>query len=146
MKSLPAKSGRAGRGALLFTSGSHDLFSFSLIPAFPQPPAIRSPKCRGRAGDDAPFFSEHEFKHSLVSLGYMLEEFCEGNHCDQYIPSVGGSFAQCLMVQRELSRVGNCPLRYDKIAAKAIPEVTTSSRSKVKGEPKRNQGFPIRSK
>ena len=41
---------------------------------------------------------------------------------------------------------GNLTLRYDKIAAKAIPEVTTSSRSKVKGEPKRNQGFPIRSK
>lgn len=51
----------------------------------------------------------------------MLEEFCEGNHCDQYIHSAGGSFAQCLMVQRELSRVGSCPLRYDKIVPKANP-------------------------
>jgi hypothetical protein len=76
----------------------------------------------------------------------MLEEFCEGNHCDQYIHSVGGSFAQCLMVQRELSRVGACPLRYDKIVAKAIPEERTNSHSEVKGEPKRKKGFTPRSK
>jgi hypothetical protein len=93
-----------------------------------------------------PFFSEHEFKPSLVSCEVMLEEFCEGNHCDQYIHSIGGSFAQCLMVQRELSRVGSCPLRYDKIAAKAIPEERTSSPHEVKGGPKRNKGFPLRSK
>jgi hypothetical protein len=94
----------------------------------------------------APFLCEHEFKHSLVSLGYMLEEFCEGNHCDQYIHSMGGSFAQCLMVQRELSRVGNCPLRYDKIAAKAIPEERTHSHREIKGETGRTKGFPLRSK
>jgi hypothetical protein len=76
----------------------------------------------------------------------MLEEFCEGNHCDQYIHSVGGSFAQCLMVQRELSRVGACPLRYDKIVAEAIPEERTNSHSEVKGEPKRKKGFTLRSK
>jgi hypothetical protein len=76
----------------------------------------------------------------------MLEEFCEGNHCDQYIHSIGVSFAQCLMVQRELSRVGACPLRYDKIVIKAIPEETTHSRSEVKGEPTRKKGFAIRSK
>jgi hypothetical protein len=76
----------------------------------------------------------------------MLEEFCEGNHCDQYIHSIGGSFAQCLMLQRELSRVGACPLRYDKIVAKANPEERTSSRSEVKGEPKRKKGFNNRSK
>jgi len=76
----------------------------------------------------------------------MLEEFCEGNQCDQYIHSIGGSFAQCLMVQRELSRVGNCPLRYDKIAVKVIPEERTSSRNEVKGEPKRNKGFALRSR
>jgi hypothetical protein len=76
----------------------------------------------------------------------MLEEFCEGIHCDQYIPSLGGSFAQCLMVQRELSRVGSCPLRYDKIVAKAIPEERTSSHSEVKGGPTRKKGFTLRSK
>jgi hypothetical protein len=76
----------------------------------------------------------------------MLEEFCEGNHCDQYIHSIGGSFAQCLMVQRELSRVGNCPLRYDKIVAKTIPEERTGSHNEVKGEPKKKGGFAIRSK
>jgi hypothetical protein len=76
----------------------------------------------------------------------MLEEFCEGNHCDQYIHPRGGSFAQCLMVQRELSRVGNCPLRYDKIVAKANPEERTLSRIEVKGEQKRKKGFGIRSK
>jgi len=76
----------------------------------------------------------------------MLEEFCEGNHCDQYIHSLGGSFAQCLMVQRELSRVGTCPLRYDKIVVKAIPEARTHSRSEVKSEPTKMKGFPIRSK
>jgi hypothetical protein len=68
--------------------------------------------------------------HSLVSCEVMLEEFCEGNHCDQYIPSDGGSFAQCLMVQRELSRVGHCPLRYDEIVAKAIPEEIINSRKR----------------
>jgi hypothetical protein len=56
----------------------------------------------------------------------MLEEFCEGNHCDQYIHAEGGSFAQCLMVQRELSRVGNCPLRYDRIVVKANPQVSNN--------------------
>ena len=55
----------------------------------------------------------------------MLEEFCEKNHCDQYIHSPGGSFPQCLMVQRELSRVSACPLRYDRIVVKAIPEEKT---------------------
>jgi hypothetical protein len=76
----------------------------------------------------------------------MLEEFCEGNHCDQYIHSIGGSFAQCLMVQRELSRVGNCPLRYDRVVAKAVPEVRISSHNEVKSEPKRKGGFAIRSR
>ena len=70
----------------------------------------------------------------------MLEEFCEGNHCDQYIHSEGGAFAQCLMVQRELSRVGNCPLRYDKVVAKASPEKGTGP-GVVKNEPKRKRGF-----
>jgi len=90
-------------------------------------------------------FDEHEFKHSLVSLGCMLEEFCEGNHCDQYIHSIGGSFAQCLMVQRELSRVGTCPLRYDRIAVKVTPETRTTP-GEVKGKPRRKGGFAIRSK
>ena len=76
----------------------------------------------------------------------MLEEFCEGNHCDQYIHSIGGSFAQCLMVQRDLSRVGAYPLRYDKVVVKAILEERTHSRSEVKGEPMRKKGFAIRSK
>jgi len=71
----------------------------------------------------------------------MLEEFCEGNHCDQYIHSVGGSFAQCLMVQRELSRVGNCPLRYDKIMAKPIIEANPRSRIEIKSEPRKKGGF-----
>jgi len=75
----------------------------------------------------------------------MLEEFCEGNHCDQYIHSVGGSFAQCLMVQRELSRVGSCPLRYDKVVAKAIPE-EKATRNEVVSKPERKGGFAIRSK
>ena len=92
------------------------------------------------------FSCEHEFKPSLVSGEFMLEEFCEGNHCDQYIHSAGGSFAQCLMVQRELSRVGSCPLRYDKVVAKAIQEVRTSPPREVKGEPKRKGGFVIRSR
>jgi len=90
-------------------------------------------------------FHEHVFKHPLVSLGYMLEEFCEKNHCDQYIHSMGGSFAQCLIVQRVLSRVGTCPLRYDRIAAKLTPEIRTNP-GKVKGEPRRKGGFTIRSK
>ncbi|MFA6333140.1 MAG: hypothetical protein WCX22_09315 [Methanoregula sp.] len=76
----------------------------------------------------------------------MLEEFCEGKHCDQYIHSEGGLFPRCLMVQRELSRVGACPLRYDRIVAKAGPEVKTLSRNEVKGEPKRNKGFTLRTK
>jgi hypothetical protein len=76
----------------------------------------------------------------------MLEEFCEGNHCDQYIHSEGGSFAQCLMVQRELSRVGSCPLRLDKLVAKAIPEERTGSRSGAGGGPGKKKGFPVRSK
>jgi len=79
-------------------------------------------------------------------MGYMLEEFCEGNHCDQYIHSIGGSFPRCLMVQRELSRVGTCPLRYDKIVAKAIPEEKTRSLNEVKSEPLRKGGFALRSK
>ncbi|MFA5268082.1 MAG: hypothetical protein WC379_08915 [Methanoregula sp.] len=74
----------------------------------------------------------------------MLEEFCEANHCDQYIHSVDGSFPQCLMVQRELSRVGNCPLRYDKIAVKAVPKERTGSQGKAGGEPAGKQGFAIR--
>jgi len=76
----------------------------------------------------------------------MLEEFCEGNHCDQYIHSVGGSFAQCLMVQRDLSRVGACPLRYDRIVAKVNPVERTGSRNVVKSEPVRKKGFHDRSK
>jgi hypothetical protein len=76
----------------------------------------------------------------------MLEEFCEGNHCDQYIHSVGGSFAQCLMVQRELSRVGSCPLRYDSVVAKASPEERTGSRHEVRNEPVRKKGFHDQSK
>jgi hypothetical protein len=76
----------------------------------------------------------------------MLEEFCETNHCDQYIHSMGGSFAQCLMVQRELSRVGACPLRYDKVVVTAIPEERTNSRSRVKSEPEKKKGFAFRSK
>ncbi|MCK9580019.1 MAG: hypothetical protein M0Q92_06160 [Methanoregula sp.] len=71
----------------------------------------------------------------------MLEEFCEGKHCDQYIHSAGGSYAQCLMVQRELSRVGNCPLRYDKIEVKTVPE-EQSNPGGVKGKPQRKKGFP----
>jgi hypothetical protein len=76
----------------------------------------------------------------------MLEEFCEGNNCDQYIHSIGGSFAQCLMVQRELSRVGNCPLRYDQIAEKVIPEERIISVSGVRGGPDRKKGSNRRSK
>jgi hypothetical protein len=76
----------------------------------------------------------------------MLEEFCEGNHCDQYIPSAGGSFAQCLMVQRELSRVGACPLRYDRVVAKAIPVERSGSRSGAGSEPVKKKGFHDRSK
>jgi hypothetical protein len=76
----------------------------------------------------------------------MLEEFCEGKHCDQYIPSEGGSFAQCLMVQRELSRVGSCPLRYDTVVEKAIPDVKPGSRNETRGEPPRKKGFGNRSK
>jgi len=76
----------------------------------------------------------------------MLEEFCEGNHCDQYIHSAGGSFAQCLMVQRELSRVGACPLHYDSVVAKVNPEERTGSRYEVRNEPVRKKGFHERSK
>ncbi|MDD1687590.1 hypothetical protein [Methanoregula sp.] len=76
----------------------------------------------------------------------MLEEFCEGNHCDQYIHSDGGSFPQCLMVQRELSRVGSCPLRYDTVVAKAGPVVRTGSRNEARCEPMRKKGFGNRSK
>jgi len=76
----------------------------------------------------------------------MLEEFCEGNHCDQYIHSIGGSFAQCLMVQRELSRVGSCPLRYDRLTEKAVPDAGTGSRSVVRDEPGRKGGFAVRPK
>jgi len=76
----------------------------------------------------------------------MLAEFCEGNHCDQYIHSEGGSFAQCLMVQREISRVGACPLRYDRVLAKVEPAGRTGSRHEVKSEPVRKKGFHDRSK
>jgi len=76
----------------------------------------------------------------------MLEEFCEGNHCDQYIHAAGGSFAQCLMVQRELSRVGSCPLRYDSVVAEAKPEDSACSRLEVKSEPAKKKGFHSRSK
>jgi hypothetical protein len=76
----------------------------------------------------------------------MLEEFCEGNHCDQYIHPAGGSFAQCLMVQRELSRVGSCPLRYDSVVAKAKPEEKAGSHHEVRNEPVRKGGFLPRSK
>lgn len=76
----------------------------------------------------------------------MLEEFCEGNHCDQYIHSEGGSFAQCLMVQRELSRVGSCPLRYDAVVAKAGPEVKSGSHHEARGGPAGKKGFGNRLK
>jgi len=75
----------------------------------------------------------------------MLEEFCEGNHCDQYIHSEGGSFAQCLMVQRELSRVGSCPLRYDTVVTKAIPDVRAGSHNEARDESTRKKGFGNRS-
>jgi len=76
----------------------------------------------------------------------MLEEFCEGNHCDQYIHSEGGSFAQCLMVQRDLSRVGACPLRYDSVVSKVEPAGRTGSHYETKSEPARKKGFHNRSK
>jgi hypothetical protein len=87
---------------------------------------------------------KHQFKPSRIAGEVMLEEFCEGNHCDQYIHSEGGSFAQCLMVQRDLSRVGSCPLRYDMVKAKVIPEVKTSPRNEAQGEPARKKGFGAR--
>lgn len=99
-----------------------------------------------KSRDKSPFFCEHEFKPSFVSCEFMLEEFCEGNHCDQYIHSIGGLFAQCLMVQRELSRVGSCPLRYDRIVVKSIPEERTRSPGELKSEPKKKGGFAIRSR
>jgi hypothetical protein len=74
----------------------------------------------------------------------MLEEFCEGQHCDQYIHPAGGSFAQCLMVQRELSRVGSCPLRYDSVVVKAKP--AEISHHEARNEPVRKKGFHNRSK
>jgi len=74
----------------------------------------------------------------------MLEEFCEGNHCNQYIHSLGGTVAQCLMVQRELSRVGTCPLRYE-IAVKATPEEKTPARP-GHAEPGKKKGFAGRSR
>jgi hypothetical protein len=76
----------------------------------------------------------------------MLEEFCEGNHCDQYIHSAGGSFAQCLMVQRELSRVGTCPLRYGDSTAKVMPAVVANPRSEVRAGPERKKGFHNRAR
>jgi hypothetical protein len=76
----------------------------------------------------------------------MLEEFCEGKHCDQYIHSIGGSYPQCLMVQRELSRVGHCPLRYDTIPAKVIPDVKSPSGSVVHTMPAGKKGFSGRPK
>jgi len=92
------------------------------------------------------FYLSNGFNHSLIALGYMLEEFCERQHCDQYVHSVEGSFPQCLMVQRELSRVGNCPLRYDKIVVKAISEEKAVHASEVKGKLTRKKGFTPRSK
>ena len=44
----------------------------------------------------------------------ISEEFCKGNDCDQLIPSMGGSFAKCKMVHRELFRVFDCPRQYDR--------------------------------
>jgi len=76
----------------------------------------------------------------------MLEEFCEDHQCDQYIHSEGGSFAQCLMVQRELSRVGSCPLRYDTVVAKVSPDVKINSRNDARVESTRKKGFGNRSK
>ena len=101
---------------------------------------------QGKASMKRPFYVSIRFNHSLDSFGCMLEVFCEGNHCDQYIPSIGGSFAQCLMVQRELFRVGNCPLQYDKIAAKVNQEAGTNSHNDGKSEPRRKKGFNTRSK
>jgi hypothetical protein len=91
-------------------------------------------------------YKMHEFILSRTVLRYMLEEFCEGNHCDQYIHPVGGSFAQCLMVQRELSRVNACPLRYERIVAKAITEERAIPHNEVKGGPPGKKGFSVRSK
>ncbi|MDD4137874.1 MAG: hypothetical protein PHT99_08300 [Methanoregula sp.] len=76
----------------------------------------------------------------------MLEEFCEKNHCYQYIPSIGRFFAQCLMVQRELFRVSDCPLHYGKIAVKANPEERHNSLKRFDDDPKRKKGFNIRSR
>ena len=56
VKSLPVKSGRAGRGTLLFPSGSRHLLLFSLHPAFPQPPAI-GPQKRGGVPEMMPHSS-----------------------------------------------------------------------------------------
>jgi hypothetical protein len=61
------------------------------------------------------FYLIIRFNASLVSFGYMLKEFCEEIHCDQYTPSLGGAFAKCLLMQKELSRVCYCPLGNDKI-------------------------------
>ena len=88
----------------------------------------------------------HHFKHSPDSGQFMLEEFCEGNHCDQYIPPEGGSFAQCLMMQRELSRVGSCPLRYDAVVAKAGPASGPVPHSEARGEHGRKKGSRPRAK
>ncbi|WP_292370717.1 hypothetical protein [Methanoregula sp. UBA64] len=52
----------------------------------------------------------------------MLEEFCEEIHCDQYAPSSEGSIARCLMMQRDLSRVGYCPLGNQRIISPGTPK------------------------
>jgi hypothetical protein len=86
----------------------------------------------------------HQFKPSRIAGEVMLEEFCEGNHCDQYIHSEGGSYAQCLMVQRDLSRVGSCPLRYDVVKAKVVPEVKTDPHHAARSEPVGKKRFGAR--
>jgi hypothetical protein len=53
-----------------------------------------------------------------------------------------GSFAQCLMVQRDLSRVGACPLRYGPVVAKVEPVVVASHRAGAE----RKKGFRDRGK
>lgn len=86
------------------------------------------------------FFWQHWFNPPLIVWEYMLEEFCEGNHCDQYIHSPGGGFARCLMVQRELSRVGTCPLRYDTVTVKATAEENPHPPRQGHGEPRKKTG------
>jgi hypothetical protein len=98
-----------------------------------------------RDPQELPSKNLQHYKHSLVALGYMLEEFCEGKQCDQYSHPVGGGFAQCLMVQRELSRVGNCPLRYDQVPVKGLPAKPAGPAEASRG-PGQKKGFHKRSK